>query len=139
MAAVNYFTEDISYKITNPRKTAAWIKRVALSEKKQIDQLNFIFCSDDYLLKINREYLNHNSYTDIITFPTNESPLVIAGDIFISVERVKENAVAFDVDFTNELRRVIIHGVLHLIGFKDKSKDQKKEMREKEDAYLSLW
>lgn len=139
MAAVNYFTEDISFKVPHPRKTAAWIKRVALSEKKQVDQLNFIFCSDDYLLKINREYLNHNYYTDIITFPTNEGSRVIAGDIFISVERVNENAEAFDVDFIHELRRVIIHGVLHLIGFTDKSKDQKKRMREKEDAYLSLW
>ncbi|HYG01703.1 MAG TPA: rRNA maturation RNase YbeY [Chryseosolibacter sp.] len=139
MADINYFSEEITFKVPLPRKTAAWIRQSIKSEKKQLHELNFIFCSDDYLLKINRAYLNHDYYTDIITFPTNNSSATIAGDIFISIDRVTENASAFNSSLDMELRRVMIHGVLHLLGFKDKSRQQQILMRKKEDAYLSLW
>ena len=106
-------------------------------EQKAIENLNFIFCSDAYLLEKNRQFLNHNTYTDIITFDYCKDQLII-GDVFISIERVKENAESFKVHFEKELDRVLIHGVLHLLGYKDKSDQEKIQMREKEEFYLSL-
>lgn len=100
-------------------------------------ELNFIFCSDEYLLSINQEYLNHDTFTDIITFDNSDTAKVISGDIFISIPRVKENASNLGVEEPEELRRVIIHGVLHLAGYFDKSKTDKALMTEKEDYYLS--
>jgi len=100
--------------------------------------LSYIFCSDKYLLSINQKYLNHNTFTDIVTFDLAESA-EIDGEIYISVGRVKENAVKYEVDFEEELRRVIIHGLLHLIGYKDKTASQKVQMRKKEQACLSLY
>lgn len=139
MASINFFTEGISFKVSNPRKTATWIKAAVAKEKKRLHQLNYIFCSDEYLLKVNQQYLNHQSLTDIITFDNSENSEFLEGDIFISIERVRENAGKFKVDFDNELRRVIVHGALHLMGYTDKTKKAKKEMRKKEDAYLSLF
>ncbi|MDX1903199.1 MAG: rRNA maturation RNase YbeY [Thermonemataceae bacterium] len=101
--------------------------------------MNFIFCDDAYLLQINQEYLNHDTYTDIITFDNAEKKGVLESDIFISVERVKENAQNLQIDFEQELRRVLIHGVLHLLGYKDKNKTQEQEMRAKEDEALLWW
>jgi len=138
MAKVNFFSEEIRFKIPHPRKTTSWIKTVIRSEKCSIDELNYIFCSDNYLLRINQEYLRHNTFTDIITFNNSESPGLIAGDIFISVERVRANAEKFKASFDTELMRVIIHGVLHLLGYSDKTKTEKDRMRKKEEAYLSL-
>ena len=112
--------------------------RIAKDHKYKISGINFIFCSDGYLLKINQEYLNHDYYTDIITFDNSEEKKVIESDIFISTDRVTENAAENKVDFYQELFRVMIHGMLHLVGFKDKSFDDKKIMTEKENAYLSL-
>lgn len=138
MAAINFFTQDIPFKIPHPVKTRKWIREVIVREKHRLVQLNYIFCSDDYLLAINQQYLRHKTLTDIITFDHREAAGDIEGDIFISVERVKANALELGVDFDVELHRVIIHGVLHLAGHKDKSREQKLRMRKKEEAYLSL-
>jgi len=136
---IRFFSEEVSFKIPHPRKTANWIKLSIQKEKGQPGDINYIFCSDRYLLDINKEYLNHNSLTDIITFDTRStksSP--ISADIYISIERVKDNAKTLEIGFDSELHRVMIHGVLHLVGYKDKSKANKAQMRKKEEAYLSL-
>jgi probable rRNA maturation factor len=138
MAAIQFFSEKTRFKLKNPRKTASWIKSVIKAEDKALISLNYIFCSDEHLRGINVEYLNHKTYTDIITFNYNPSKAEIEGEIYISIDRVKENAEKFKVEFEIELHRVIIHGVLHLIGYNDKTKTQKSLMREKEDSYLSL-
>jgi probable rRNA maturation factor len=138
MASINFFSEDISCKLPNPRKTSSWIKSIIKIEGATPKEINYIFCSDEYLRTINLEYLNHNTYTDIITFNYTEGNDDLTADIFISIERIKENALKFNSDFETELHRVIIHGVLHLVGYNDKTKTQKAIMREKEDAYLSL-
>lgn len=139
MPSIQFFSEDISFKPLHPRKTKSWIKQTIAKEKKTPGDLNFIFCSDEYLLQINIQYLDHQTYTDIITFDNSEDPKVIEGDIFISVDRIRENAGKFSRPFEEELRRVVIHGVLHLIGYSDKGNEQKTVMRRKEDAYLSLY
>lgn len=138
MGSVHFFVEEVHFKVPNPRKTSSWIKEAIASENKELGELNFIFCSDEYLHKINHRYLNHNSFTDIITFDNSDRKGTIEGDIFISIDRVKENSIAFQTGFAQELNRVIIHGVLHLIGYSDKSAGQRSKMRNKEDAYLSL-
>lgn len=132
------FHYETDFRIEDETKFTDWISRIMFSEDKPYDQLDFIFCDDDYLLKINQDYLYHDTYTDIITFQYGDNN-VIAGDIFISVERVKENAVDFGVDFDNELRRVMAHGVLHLLGYGDKSKEEAAQMRLKEDEKIKLF
>jgi probable rRNA maturation factor len=138
MPAINFFSEDLDFTVPQPRKTTSWIKAAIAKEKHKLVSLNYIFCTDQYLLSINKEYLNHKTLTDIITFDNSEGGGQIEGDIFISVERVKENARKFERPFVEELRRVMIHGVLHLLGYSDKTAAQKSRMRGKEDAYLSL-
>lgn len=139
MADIDFFSEGINqFKVPKPIRTRRWIRSVVKKEKKALSHLNFIFCSDKYLLSINQQYLRHNTFTDIITFDNSEEPRTIEGDIFISVERVRENADTRQIAFEDELNRVMVHGVLHLIGYKDKSNDDKALMRKKEDAYLSL-
>jgi probable rRNA maturation factor len=138
MASIRFFTEDVKFKLPHPRKTSRWIKEAILKERKTLGNLNFIFCSDNYLREINIQYLNHTTFTDIVTFDTSEVKGSIDGDIFISIDRVEENAFKFQVEPDHELHRVIIHGVLHLIGYSDKSPDKKLVMRKKEDTYLSL-
>jgi len=138
MPSVHYFYESIDFKLSKPLLTSRWIKDVIKLERRKLEGLNYIFCSDQYLLEINKEYLNHNTYTDIITFDNSEEAGLLSGDIFISIERVKENANQLKSSFIDELNRVMIHGVLHLIGYKDKSIQEKKLMRKREDAYLSL-
>jgi probable rRNA maturation factor len=108
-------------------------------ESKQLDELQYIFCSDDYLLDINRQYLNHDYYTDIITFDLSEKGQSINAEIYISVDRVRENAREFGSSLKQELHRVIFHGALHLCGYKDKNGAQAKEMRKMEEKYLALW
>jgi probable rRNA maturation factor len=108
-------------------------------EGKQLDELQYIFCSDDYLLDINRQYLNHDYYTDIITFDLSEMGQSINAEIYISVDRVRENAREFGSSLRQELHRVIFHGALHLCGYKDKTSAQEKEMRKMEEKYLTLW
>lgn len=138
MASINFFNQDFPFKLPKPRTTTAWIRSVIILEKKKLIQLNYIFCSDQYLQEINQKYLQHKSLTDIITFDNTEVTGAIEGDVFISIERVKENAVDFGTDLQEEVHRVLIHGVLHLVGYSDKSKQGKSRMRKKEDAYLSL-
>jgi probable rRNA maturation factor len=138
MAAINFFSHDVIFNLPKPKKTSSWIKRAIKNEGSVVGQLNFIFCSDSYLLTLNLQYLNHQTYTDIITFDTSEDNEALEGDIFISIDRVRENAEKFNKTFMEELHRVIIHGVLHLLGYSDKSERKKREMRKKEDAYLSL-
>jgi rRNA maturation RNase YbeY len=138
MPVVNFFSEQTRFKLSNPRKTVSWIKSVIKKEGCVLNSLNYVFCSDEYLKQINIQFLNHGTYTDIITFNYNPSEVEIEGEIYISIDRVRENAKTFETSFQTELHRVIIHGVLHLIGFNDKSKTEKATMREKEDSYLSL-
>jgi len=134
---VFFFEEDITFKPKNKGALRGWIKEAIIAEGYKLKELNYIFCSDSYLIEINRQYLNHDTYTDIITFDNSEEQGIIAGDIFISIDRIRENAVKFSVNETNELHRVIIHGTLHLLGYKDKTKADKQLMTEKEDFYLS--
>ncbi|HEX8037770.1 MAG TPA: rRNA maturation RNase YbeY [Chryseosolibacter sp.] len=138
MAAIEFFTEDTSFRLSHPKTTSQWIKAVIKKEKKELTHLNFIFCSEDYLLSINQRYLNHTTLTDIVTFDNSDGEGSLEGDVFISVPRVKSNSSELNTDFDEEMHRVIIHGVLHLIGYSDKSAKEKAQMRKKEDAYLSL-
>lgn len=136
MSQIYFFSEETSFHLENSSIHKKWLNFVASEENNGIDHLNYIFCSDDYLLKINKEHLNHNTFTDVITFEYATMP--IEGDIFISVDRIKENASEFNVSFMNELNRVMVHGLLHLLGYKDKTKEDKIEMTSKEDHYLSM-
>jgi probable rRNA maturation factor len=136
---LKFFSEEIIFKAPHPLKTSKWIKSVSKSEGYIIGDLNYIFCSDEYLLEINKQYLEHDYYTDIVTFDNSEEEGKVEGDIFISVDRVRENAENLKVDFDIELRRVLIHGLLHLIGFDDTTDELKKQMRKKEDECLLLF
>ncbi len=133
---ISFSTEDIRFSLPEKNKHKAWLKEVAKNEGKNIGELNYIFCSDDYLLQINQEYLNHDTLTDIVTFDNSEGGRWIEGDIFISYERVKENGEKLGTSET-ELLRVMVHGLLHLLGYKDKKKEDKTLMTEKEDFYIS--
>ncbi len=137
-STIHFFYENVDFHLTTIRKTKAWLKDVINAENKKLGELNYIFCSDGFLANVNHQYLNHNTLTDIITFDTSEDVDVIKGEIFISIDRVKENASKFKATFEEELHRVMVHGVLHLVGYSDKTSPQKKIMRKKEDAYLSL-
>lgn len=136
MAAINFFQEDISFSLKNKIKLKNWIKDTITIEGKKLGELNFIFCSDNYLLEINQQYLKHDTFTDIITFDSSEMEGIIAGDIFISYERVCENADKFTTSVNDELHRIIIHGTLHLLGYKDKTKASKALMTQKENEHL---
>lgn len=133
---IAFLTEDITFKLKEKLKHKAWLKDVAKVEGFKIGALNYIFCSDAYLLDINQKYLGHVTLTDIITFDNSEDPSILEGDIFISVERVRENALTFDTE-SSELKRVMVHGLLHLIGYKDKGKAQKELMSKKENKHLT--
>ncbi len=135
---IRFFCEGIDFTIRNPRKTANWIKESAKKEKRLTSEINYIFCSNRYLLNLNQNFLSHTTLTDIITFDYSEGRL-ISGDIYISLEMVKENSSKYNSLFEEELRRVMIHGVLHLSGYEDKKTSEKALMRKKEEAYLSLW
>ncbi len=137
--AINFFAEEVPFDLKNKRKRKTWLKQLALSENHNIAELNYIFCSDEYLLSINKEYLNHDTYTDIITFDNSEEEGIIEGDIFISIERVKDNAKTLKTEEENEINRVISHGLFHLLGYKDKTKAQSVLMRNKEDFAIRLY
>lgn len=138
-SVIQFFSEDIDFQLENETLVADWIEQIALKHKHSIEQLDYIFCSDEYLLKINQEHLQHDYYTDIITFPYHEEgSKTIFGDLFISVDRVKENALEAGVSFVDELHRVAIHGVLHMVGLSDKNAAAQSEMRRAEDLALSL-
>ena len=136
MANIRFFFEDITYKVSFPIKTKRWIEEIVKSENFTLHGINYILCSDEYLLQINRDYLEHDYYTDIITFDNSESDEAIEGDIFISLERVFENAKMESVKEEEELRRVFAHGVLHLCGYNDHTEEEQSLMRQKEDSYL---
>ena len=129
--------EQADFELAHPEQLIFWIKSILEKEQKELVQLTFILCDDAYLIEINKEYLDHDTYTDIITFPYLEPPL-IEGDIFISIERVAENAKHYQVSFEQELHRVMIHGVLHLCGYPDKTDEEAKQMRAKENEALTL-
>jgi probable rRNA maturation factor len=136
---VHFFTEDIQFDPSLLSSSPSWIFTIAQREGFTIDTLNFIFCSDSYLLQVNLDYLQHDYFTDIITFDNSDSPHVLEGDIFISIERVGENTLLHKTTFFHELLRVMAHGVLHLIGFDDKDEISKNTMRKMEDKYLDLY
>jgi len=136
--AVLFFSDGIDFHLSRPSITTSWIKKVIKKENKSLHSLGYVFSSDAHLVKLNRQYLNHNTLTDILTFDYSVDPNSIQGEIYISIERVKENAAKFKRSFDEELHRVIIHGVLHLMGYNDKRAADKAIMREKEEAYLSL-
>ncbi len=135
MNKISFSNADIKFTLKNKKNISTWILETIEKEKKNCGQIAYIFCSDDYLLDLNQRFLNHNTYTDIITFDYSDGK-TLNGEIYISIDRVKENAQKFEVNFEKELLRVIIHGALHLAGYKDKSKKQKEKMRKKEDAAL---
>lgn len=135
---IQFFSEDIDFTLKEKQKVREWIGATIKAEGfKRVGELSFVLCSDAYLLEINKQYLDHDTFTDIVTFDSSEDEDVIAGDIFISVERTMENAKKFNVSERDELHRVIIHGVLHLCGYYDKKKEDKTLMTEKEDHYLA--
>ena len=134
---VRYFFEDIKFEYKNKLANNRWLKMVAESEICRLGDINIIFCSDPYILNINLQYLSHDYYTDIITFDYSQKP-VISGDLFISVDTVRENASFYGTEFPEELHRVIVHGILHLIGYDDHTDEDTAVMRSKENYYLSL-
>lgn len=135
-APINFFSEDVNYRLRHKTLIRHWIMQTIQAEGYGLQELNFILCSDAYLLDMNQQYLNHDTYTDVITFDHAEELKMIAGDIFISIDRIRENAASFKGTTLHELCRVMIHGTLHLLGYKDKSKAAKAKMTSKEDEYL---
>ena len=134
---IRYFSESIIFDLQGKLANNRWLRFVAEAEAKRIGDVNIIFCSDPYILDVNINYLGHDYYTDIITFDYVEGD-VLSGDLFISIDSVRENASFYGAEFPTELRRVMVHGLLHLIGYDDHAPADQKEMRSKEDYYLSL-
>ncbi len=136
--AIHFSSDDIDFKLKNQLKIKKWLERVIINHDCRLGDIAYSFCSDDHILEVNNQFLHHDTYTDIITFDYVEGDM-ISGDILISIDRVGENAKIFEVPFDRELRRVLVHGVLHLLGFKDKSKKDAALMRKKEDESLTLY
>ena len=134
---INYFFENTE-AINLPTNTSTWIENLILEEGKKLGEITYVFCDDAYLLKVNQDYLQHDYYTDIITFDYVKGK-TISGDIFVSLQRISDNASTLSNSFEKELQRVIAHGVLHLCGYKDKTEEEEKLMRSKEDYYLSKY
>ncbi len=139
---IQFFKEEIKFEIKDITKLKTWLKNIIKSQNHTLGDLNYIFCNDEYLYNINMEYLQHDTYTDIITFDNAEKETQIAGDIYVSVDRIKENAKNFDKDFQNEFCRVLAHGLWHLLGYGDKSEEEATIMRQKEnesiDAFFAM-
>ena len=135
---VYFHNEGVSLIFKNKKAVSSWLSSVIKSFKKDVGTLNFIFCTDEYLLTIKKSYLSHNHYTDIITFDYCEENKV-SGDLFISIERVKEYSLKNNIEFNNEIHRVIVHGVLHLCGLNDKTEREKEKMRAQENKFLALF
>ncbi len=134
---ITFTKHVIDVELSDENLLASWLEGAIDEEGFELERIDFIFCADEYLHQINLTYLNHDDYTDIITFPLEENPIV--GEIYISVERVRENAKSFDTSFEDELHRVMIHGVLHLCGYDDYEEEAMEEIRMKEEMYLSKW
>ena len=139
MHLINFFSEKKTFKINNKKKLRLLFKEVCKQEKAVLSFVNCIFCSDEYLHKINKKHLKHNFLTDIITFDFSEKKNQIEGDLYISVDRVKDNAKKYKDTFLDETTRVVLHGLLHLIGYNDKTEKEKKRMRVLENKYVSLY
>jgi probable rRNA maturation factor len=136
---IRFFTEDISYTFKEKKKHRKWLSDLIAEEGFRIGEINYVFCSDDYLYQINLEYLEHDTYTDIITFDQSDATDEISGDVFISIDRIEDNASQNQVNFKDELRRVMAHGILHLMGYNDKSKNEAQQMRKKENIALKKY
>lgn len=134
---ISYYFEDTDFLFRGKSKNSRWLRLVAESEIRRIGDISVIFCSDNYILDINQRYLGHDYFTDIITFDYCEGDR-LSGDLFISVDSVRENAIEYGTDFNDELNRVMVHGILHLIGYDDHTESDIAEMRSKENYYLSL-
>ncbi|MEI7509009.1 MAG: rRNA maturation RNase YbeY [Flavobacterium sp.] len=132
------FNYELDFKLDNEAASSSWISLVIRSESKKEGDINYIFCDDDYILEINKQYLNHDYYTDIISFDYSVGN-ELHGDIFVSIERIRENATDFNVTFDEELKRVIIHGLLHYCGYKDKTSEEEVLMRLKEDEKIAMF
>ena len=137
--AVHFFSEDIDFELPEKLRRKSWLKELATGGGFRIKELNYVFCSDEYLYQMNVDYLNHDTYTDIITFDNSEKTGELEGDIFVSVDRVRENATTLKVEEATELTRVLAHGLLHLMGYKDKSKEEASLMRSKEEEAIELY
>ena len=133
---INFFSET-GFELDEATELSVKLERLIINEGFNLGEINYIFCDDNYLLEVNKEYLNHDYYTDIISFDYSENKM-ISGDIFISIDRVFENSKSFEKTFDHELRRVMFHGLLHFCGYKDKTDSEKEKMRKKEDFYLSF-
>jgi rRNA maturation RNase YbeY len=138
MSEILFFSENIDFKLKNKTILNKWLVNSISNEGKKPENINIIFCNDDYLLEINKKYLNKNTLTDVITFDYSEQEEVISGEIYISYQRIVDNATKYKQTVDNELYRVIIHGILHLIGYNDNTENKKEIMTQKEDYYLSL-
>ena len=134
---IHYFFENIEEILITPN-TSQWLENIIISEGKKLGEINYIFCDDEYLLKVNQDFLAHDYYTDIITFDYVKGK-TISGDIFVSLPRIFDNASTLSKNFEDEFHRVLAHGILHLCGYKDKTEADEKQMRSKEDFYLSLY
>jgi len=134
--AINFASQEVKVNLKNKTRLKAYIKEKFAREGQQLKNLQYVFCTDDYLLEINQQFLQHDTYTDIVTFELGTDPRVTEGEIYISYDRVMENAEKFKVPVEQELHRVIFHGALHLCGYKDKSKEQAATMRAKENECL---
>jgi rRNA maturation RNase YbeY len=137
--AINFFTEETQFKLPEKQKRKTWLREIAKNESFKISELNYIFCSDEYLHQMNLNYLEHDTFTDIITFDNSEEEKELSGDIFISIDRVNENTEKHKVDQSAELSRVISHGLFHLVGYKDKKKNEIDLMRAKEEFAIKLF
>ncbi len=135
---IYFFLEEVKYNLKNKRKIREWIVKSVENEDYTVGKVNYILTNDNILVQLNKEYLRHFTLTDIITFDLSEKENELSGDIYISVDRAKENARKYKVSLNNEITRLMIHGVLHLMGYKDKSHEERELMREKEEFYLSL-
>ncbi len=134
---IDFFSEEIEFELENSESIIRWLLDAYQQEQKEVTALSYIFCSDVYLHKINVQYLNHDTLTDIITFSNARAGAPVEGDIFISIDRVRENATEFGASFEKELLRVLIHGSLHLMGYKDKTEEDQQLMTQKEDFYIA--
>lgn len=135
---IEFNNTNLTFELEEQDKIRKWIAGFIKDEGYKLDHINYIFCSDKYLFELNQKYLDHDTYTDIITFDLSEKKGFIYGEIYISIQRVKANAKKFGIPFIHELHRVMIHGIIHLCGYNDKTSKQKSEMRAKEDEYLAL-
>lgn len=137
--AIHFFSEEIKFTLREKLNRKRWLKKIATNAGFKIKELNYVFCSDEYLYQMNRDYLKHDSYTDIITFDNSEKKGDIEGDIFVSIDRVRENAKTHTQEVETEMNRVLAHGLLHLMGYKDKTQEEVAIMRLKEEESIKLY